>query len=78
MPSVPKSELYPRTPRLLVNYGVRHSLRWQDDRKAGPSFVVARIGSSGSRVKVAERFPLTEPGWANAWQALVRCDPGAL
>ena len=75
MPSVPRSEVYRGRPRLILDSGVRHSLGWQDDRKAGPSFVVTR--SSSVRVKVAERFPLTETGWANAWQALVRCDPGA-
>ena len=75
MPSVPRSELYRGQPRLLLDSGVRHSLGWQDNRKAGPSFVITR--PSSVRVKVAERFPLTETGWANAWQALVRCDPGA-
>ena len=75
MPSVPSSELYRGTPRLLLDSGVRHSIGWQDHRQAGPSFVVTQ--PSSVRVKVAERFPLTETGWANAWQALVRCDPGA-
>lgn len=75
MPSVTPSEVYRGPPRLLLDYGVRHSLGWQDNRRAGPSFVVARTGSG--RVKAAERFPLTETGWANAWQALVRRDPAA-
>ena len=76
MPFVPAYELYIGPPRLLVPYGHRHSIGWQDTRKAGPSFVVARVGPLES-AKVVERFPLTEGGWAEAWQALVRCDPAA-
>ncbi len=74
MPSARPDELSSGTPHLLVIYGIRHSLGWQDDRKAGLSFVVAR---TGMKVKVKERFPLTEQGWADAWQALVQCEPGA-
>jgi len=74
MPDVAISELYPGAPYLLVESGVRHSLGWQVDRKAGRWFVLAR---TGLRVSVAERFPLTEEGWAEAWAALVAADPAA-
>jgi hypothetical protein len=74
MPTISKSELYTGAPRLLVDAGIRHSLGWQDGRKGGPSFVIAR---TGFRVKVTQRFPLTKLGWGNAWQELLRLDPGA-
>ncbi|MDR2985666.1 MAG: hypothetical protein LBV34_12585 [Nocardiopsaceae bacterium] len=74
MPSVSSSDVYPGQPWLLVESGVRHAIGWRDDRKGGPSFVVAR---TGFRVKVIETFPLSETGWASAWQALVQRDPGA-
>jgi hypothetical protein len=61
---------------LLLATGLRHSLGWQDHRKAGPGFVVVRLTRQGS-IKVTERFPLTEQGWANAWQALSVLDAGA-
>jgi hypothetical protein len=76
MPRVPRADLYPGTPNLLLASGLRHSLGWQDHRKAGPSFVVVRLGRQG-RIKVIERFPLTDQGWANAWQALSGLDAGA-
>jgi len=76
MPKVPSSQLYRGTPYLLMESGLRYSLGWQDDRKAGPSFVVARL-SPLDTIKVRERFPLTQEGWASAWQALCRADEGA-
>ncbi len=76
MPSVPRADLFRGSPNLLVASGPRHSLGWQDHRKAGPSFVVARLGQFG-RIKVTERFPLTDQGWAAAWRALSGLDAGA-
>jgi Short C-terminal domain len=73
MPSFPRAGVYRGTPRLLLESGVRHSLGWQDDRKAGLSFVVVRV-SGWDRIKVNERFPLTEQGWAAAWRALSGLD----
>jgi len=75
MPSVPPGNIYRGTPDLLVGYGVRYSLGWQDHRKAGPSFVMARLRWSGTVVKA--RFPLTEQGWESAWRALSSADPAA-
>jgi hypothetical protein len=66
--------LYRGTPDLLVDYGVRHSLGWQDHR-SGPSFVMVRLRWSGTAVKA--RFPLTEQGWESAWRALSSVDPKA-
>jgi len=76
MPSVAPADLYSGTPNLLRASGVRHSLGWQDDRKAGPSFVVVRL-SRLDNIKVIERFPLTEQGWATAWRALAALDAEA-
>jgi hypothetical protein len=76
MPDVPRSKLYRGAPYLLVDSGVRHSIGWRDDRRAGPSFVVARL-SQLDTVKVEERFPLTEQGWEGAWLALAGRDLGS-
>jgi hypothetical protein len=75
MPVVTPGMLYRGTPDLLVDYGVRHSLGWQDHRRAGPSFVLVRLRWSGTAVKA--RFPLTEQGWESAWRALSSVDPRA-
>lgn len=76
MPAVPRDDLYPGRPSLVVQSGVRHSLGWQVKRRAGASFVVARL-SRLDTVKVIERFPLTEQGWADAWRVLSGRDSGA-
>jgi len=76
MPSVRRYELYRGRPHLLLESGLRHSLGWQDDRKAGPSFVVVWLPRF-TPLKVAERFPLTEQGWASAWRALSGLDASA-
>lgn len=76
MPHVSPETLYRGTPHLLVYEGVRHSLGWQDSRKAGPSFVVTRQRAL-DRTEVKERFPLTEQGWDSAWRALSGLDPSA-
>jgi hypothetical protein len=76
MPGVPDAQLYRGTPYLLDSGERSHSVGWQDDRKAGPSFVVTRQRMLG-RIKVTERFPLTEQGWAGAWQALSDRDADA-
>jgi Short C-terminal domain len=75
MPRVSPGMLYRGTPDLLVDYRVRYSVGWQDHRRAGPSFVIARLRWSGTRVK--SRFPLTEQGWESAWRALSRVDASA-
>ncbi|HSR86998.1 MAG TPA: SHOCT domain-containing protein [Streptosporangiaceae bacterium] len=73
MPVVAASELNRGAPFLMVQYGQPYSIGWQDTRKEGPCFVVARI-SRLDTVKVTERFPMTEAGWAKAWRGLVRVD----
>jgi len=74
MPAVPASQLYRGSPFLLLQGDERSGIGWQDNRKAGPCFVVARYTAVGT-TKVVERFPMTEDGWARAWRALTRLDP---
>ncbi|HEY2639973.1 MAG TPA: SHOCT domain-containing protein [Streptosporangiaceae bacterium] len=69
MPTIAPADLRRGRPVLLRESGLRHSLGWQDNRRAGPGFVVVQLGGL-DRVKVLERFPLTETGWAAAWLAL--------
>jgi Short C-terminal domain len=75
MPVISRDTLW-RSPNLVYVPGQRHTIGWQDARKEGHCFVVARISVMGSE-KIVERFPLTEDGWVQAWAALVRLDPGA-
>jgi hypothetical protein len=44
--------------------------------KGGDSFVILRRTGLGS-LKVTESFPLTEEGWALAWQSLITQNPSA-
>lgn len=76
MPPVQRSALHRGQPDLLVESGLRHSLGWQDHRKAGPSFVVVRIGWL-DRVKIISRFPLNDQGWETAWRSLSAVDADA-
>lgn len=73
MPAV--SDTLWRSPNLIPVTGQRYTLGWQDVKKDGPCFFVARIGLMGE--KILDRFPLTEAGWARAWSALVKLDAGA-
>jgi hypothetical protein len=64
------------SPYVMVGSGQRYTLGWHDTKKDGPCFIVARLTAMGS-IKVLDRFPLTEDGWAQAWAALVKLDAGA-
>ena len=74
-PVVKPDEIWSGTPNVLVD-GSRYALGWQGwpEKKGSPGFVIARRGSMGT-LKVMERYPLTDEGWAKAWQALVKVDP---
>jgi hypothetical protein len=74
MPVVSPGTLW-RSANLIPVSGQRYTLGWQDTKKEGHCFVVARLGVMGE--KILDRFPLTEDGWARAWAALVRLDSGA-
>jgi hypothetical protein len=71
---VPKpSELWLGTPYPLTGAG-RYTIGWQDwtEAKGGPGFATLRRGTLG--YKVMNRYPLTDEGWAEAWQEITALD----
>lgn len=71
---VPKSGEWGDWPNLLIHS--RHaSIGWHNrpGKKGGPCYLVGRESVLGA-VKVAERFPYTDKGWAQAWRFLMRQD----
>lgn len=77
MPVILPSEQVPELPYPLLDR-LSPTLGWhfRSAAKGGPSFVIMRRAGLGS-LKVTESFPLTEQGWASAWQSLVRQNPAA-
>ncbi len=75
MPVIAPSEQVPGGAYPLLD-GVSPTIGWQfqPQAKGGPSFVVLRRTGLGS-LKVVESFPLTQDGWAHAWQSLVTQNP---
>lgn len=78
MPVILPSEQVPGAPYPLLD-GISPTLGWEfrPPAKGGPAFVIVRRTALGS-LKVVESFPLTEDGWARAWQSLVRQNPAAV
>ena len=78
MPVVAPSEQVPGYPFPLLD-GTSPTVGWEFRRpaKGGPVFVILRRTGLGT-LKVVESFPLTEDGWARAWQSLVRQNPAAI
>jgi caspase domain-containing protein len=78
MPDIAPSEEFADTPHPLVD-GLSPTIGWQfrPQRKGGPAFMIIRRGTLGS-LKVVETFPLTEDGWASAWQSLIQQNPAAV
>ena len=58
--------------------GLSPTIGWEfrTQAKGGPVFVMLRRSGLGS-LKVTGSFPLTEDGWARAWQSLVTQNPAA-
>lgn len=52
------------------------TLGWQWKSQAEPAFVIASRGRMGGH-KVVQRFPLSDEGWAQAWQSFAATDPAA-
>jgi Short C-terminal domain len=77
MPVIQPSEQVTGSPYPLLD-GLSPTIGWQFRPRAngGPAFVIIRRSGLGS-LKVVENFPLTEDGWASAWQSLVTQNPGA-
>src|SRR5262249_1755856 len=75
MPGIWPGEWYDGSPFPLLD-GVSPTIGWQNrpEAKGGPVFVVLARSALGP-LKVTGRFPLTEDGWAQAWQALVTRNP---
>lgn len=77
MPVILPSEQVAAVPYPLLE-GLSPTVGWQfrPSAKGGPAFVILRRTGLGS-LKVVESFPLTEDGWASAWQSLVAQNPAA-
>lgn len=78
MPDITPSEELADTPHPLVD-GLSPTIGWQfrPQRKGGPAFMIIRRSALGS-LKAVETFPLTEDGWASAWQSLIQQNPAAV
>jgi Short C-terminal domain len=74
-PVVKQEEIWFDSPFTLVKDG-RYTLGWQrwPVKKGGPGFVTLRRNALGN-LKIVERYPLTDAGWAQAWRAFVELDP---
>jgi len=77
MPVILPHELDPdhTAPHILAHSGWQHCLGWQarPARKGGATYILARRTRLDD-IKILERYPLTEDGWAQAWQALISLD----
>jgi Short C-terminal domain len=78
MPNIGPSEQIEAAPYPLVD-GLNPTIGWQfrPRAKGGPVFMVIRRSGLGS-LKVVESFPLTEDGWAAAWQSFIARNPAAV
>lgn len=75
MPAVDVTNLS-RYPTLFVDSGtLRRTIGWQRWAGAdgGACFTLCRL-SDMAGIKVVERFPLTQGGWADAWASLLQRD----
>jgi hypothetical protein len=75
MPLIRSFEQYVGAPCPL-QWGASLTLGWQwrAERKGGPVFALISRNLVGS-YKLRETFPLTEAGWAQAWDVLARLSP---
>ena len=78
MPVIGPGEQLEGTPRPLLD-GLSLMIGWQfrPSGKGGPAFVIIRRSVFGG-LKVVERFPLAEDGWARAWQSFTSLNSGAV
>ncbi len=77
MPDIPRDKLDADNTRahILAPEEGKHLTGWRmrGDRNDGAEFVVISVSILG-RLNVIKQFPVTEDGWRQAWQALVRTD----
>jgi hypothetical protein len=78
MPVIGPSEQDRTSPYPLLD-GLSPTIGWYFPRHAegSPVYVILRRSALGS-LKVVERFPLTEDGWAKAWQSFAQQNPAAV
>lgn len=78
MPVILPSEQVPGYPYPLVE-GLNPTIGWyfRPPAKGGPVFAIMRRTGLGS-LKVTGNFPLTDDGWASAWQSLAGQNPAAV
>jgi hypothetical protein len=78
MPEVLPDDEFKDVPYVLLD-GVSPTIGWQfrPEKKGGPAFVIVRRSAFGM-LKAVETFPLTENGWADAWQALLSHNPAVV
>jgi hypothetical protein len=72
MPNIRPSEQTSDAPYPLLD-GPSPTIGWQfrPQKKGGPAYMIIRRSAFGM-FKAVETFPLTEEGWASAWQALLK------
>lgn len=78
MPVILPSEQVSGYPYPLVE-GLNPTIGWyfRPPAKGGPVFAIMRRTGLGS-LKVIGTFPLTDDGWASAWQSLISQNPAAI
>ena len=78
MPVIRPSEWFEGPPYPALRE-LNPTIGWQVRPRAegGPGYVIITRSALG-RVKVLERFPLTQEGWAAAWQVLARLNPAEI
>jgi uncharacterized protein YbjQ (UPF0145 family) len=78
MPVIRESEKYQSSIPFPLVDGLPHTIGWQWHQGSGasPAFVIIGRGRMGG-YKILDSFPLTEEGWASAWQSLALADPAA-
>lgn len=78
MPVIREGEKLPYGAPYAVVDGLAHTIGWQWQSRPGgePAFVIIGRGRMGG-YKILDTFPLTQDGWAAAWQSLKQTDPAA-